>query len=65
MKDLKKISFQDKQLICIDCDATFIFNKGERFYYASKGLVEPKRCPRCRLRRKLTLVPHDPEVYND
>ncbi|MBI4188308.1 MAG: zinc-ribbon domain containing protein [Chloroflexi bacterium] len=56
MKDLRKVDFQDKQLTCTDCDATFTFTKGERFYYASKGLCEPKRCPNCRLRRKLTLV---------
>ena len=63
MINLQKANFQDKQLICVDCEATFIFSKGERYYYASKGLVEPKRCPECRLKRKLTLAPEG--VHHD
>jgi len=57
--NLRKANFQDKQLTCIDCEATFIFTKGERYYYASKGLAQPKRCPNCRLKRKLTLAPEE------
>lgn len=56
MINLRRANFQDKQLTCIDCETTFIFTKGERYYYASKGLVEPKRCPGCRLKRRRTLV---------
>jgi hypothetical protein len=55
--NLRKANFQDKQLTCIDCEATFVFTKGERYYFASKGLVEPKRCLDCRLKRKLSLAP--------
>jgi len=55
--NLRKANFQDRQLTCIDCEASFIFTKGERYYYGSKGLVEPKRCPECRLERKMTLAP--------
>ena len=58
MKDLRKANFQDKQLVCVDCGAGFTFTKGEQRFFASKpGLVEPKRCPECRRKRKLTLVP--------
>lgn len=58
MINLRKANFQDKQLTCVDCEATFLFTKGEQRYFASKpGLVEPKRCPECRLKRKLTLAP--------
>jgi len=54
----RKANFQDKELTCIECEATFIFTAGEQRYFASKpGLVEPKRCPECRLKRKLTLAP--------
>lgn len=60
MINLGKANFQDKQLTCIDCGATFIFTRGEQYYFASKpGLVEPKRCPECRLKRKLTLAPEE------
>lgn len=65
MIDLRKENFQDKQLACIDCEATFVFTKGEQYYYASKGLVKPKRCTECRLKRKLTLAPeglHDDQA---
>jgi len=60
MTELTRNDFEDKQLVCIDCEATFIFTKGEQFYYAGRGLTETKRCPACRLKRKLTLAP--PEV---
>ncbi|MBA7570369.1 hypothetical protein ES708_12118 [subsurface metagenome] len=63
MKDLRRATFQDKQKTCVDCGAPFIFTRGEQRYFASKpGLVEPKRCPDCRLKRKLTLMPE--EVQN-
>lgn len=58
MINLRKANFQDKQLTCVDCGASFTFTRGEQFFYASKGLVSPpKRCPECRLKRKLTLAP--------
>jgi len=55
--NLRKANFKDKHLTCIDCEATFVFTKREQYYYTSKGLVEPKRCPECRLKRELTLAP--------
>ena len=59
----RKANFQDKQLTCVDCEAVFIFTAGEQRYFASKpGLVEPKRCPECRLKRKLTLVKEECEL---
>jgi len=57
MINLRKANFLDKQLTCVDCGDTFTWTRGERYFYASKGLVEPKRCPECRLKRKLTLAP--------
>jgi len=57
MENLRKANFEDEQLICVDCGNTFIWTRGERYYYASKGLAPPKRCPQCRLKRKLTLLP--------
>mgnify|MGYP001200661816 CR=1 FL=1 len=57
MRDLKTADYQDIELTCVDCGATFTWTRGERYYYAGKGLSEPKRCPECRERRKLTLRP--------
>jgi len=47
---------KDKTLSCVDCGATFIFKVGEQRYFASKGLSTPKRCLKCRQRRRDTLV---------
>ena len=56
MFDLEKVNFQDKRLTCIDCGKDFTFTRGEQIYFAGKpGLIEPKRCPECRLKRKRLL----------
>ena len=55
--NLMAINFQDKELTCVDCGDTFTWTRGERYYYAAKGLSEPKRCSECRLKRKETLLP--------
>ena len=57
MTELTKPKFHDKTLICVDCGREFLFSTGEQLYYWSKGLIEPKHCPDCRLKRKITLVP--------
>jgi len=57
--NLKTANFQDKDLTCVDCGDTFTWTRGERYFYAGKGLSEPKHCPECRLKRKLTLVPEE------
>ncbi len=57
MIDLRKADFEDKRLTCVDCESTFVFTRGEQYYYAGRGLVEPKRCKACRQKRKFTLAP--------
>ena len=47
---------KNKTLRCVDCGMDFMFTVGEQVYFRSKGLSTPKRCPQCRLKRKLTLV---------
>ena len=61
-KNVKTINFRDLILECVDCSRDFTFTRGEQIYFASKGLSTPRRCPECRLKRKLTLAP---EVSND
>ena len=63
MINLRKANFKDKTLPCIDCEATFTFTRGEQYFFASKGLIEPKRCPKCREERKRTILPQ--EVRNE
>ncbi len=54
---MERKDFKDKELKCLDCGATFAFSSGEQFFFWSKGLSKPKRCPGCRGRRKATLMP--------
>ncbi len=45
--------FQDKNLICRDCGAEFVFTAGEQQFYAEKGFQnEPVRCKACRDSKK-------------
>jgi hypothetical protein len=59
LRNIKNHNFRDQILDCIECGRNFIFTKGEQQYFASKGLSTPKRCPECRLKRRLTLVKED------
>ena len=47
------MEFEDKQLQCSDCGASFVFSAEEQSYFQSKGYTnDPKRCPECRQTRK-------------
>lgn len=52
-----KINFEAERLTCCDCGQPFVFSAGEKVFFWSKGLSQPKRCPECRQKRKLILVP--------
>ncbi len=43
----------DKNLICRDCNAEFVFSESEQAFYKEKGFDnEPQRCPACRKAKK-------------
>ncbi len=43
----------DKNIVCKDCGATFVFTESEQEFYREKGFEnEPLRCPSCRSARK-------------
>ncbi len=45
--------YEDKVLICKDCNNEFVFTAGEQEFYAEKGFEnEPQRCKACRNARK-------------
>lgn len=48
--------FEDKAIVCKVCGQTFIFTAGEQLFYSDRNLDEPKRCPKCRHRRRDTLM---------
>jgi DNA-directed RNA polymerase subunit RPC12/RpoP len=56
MKDNQEASMT---ITCIDCGETFDFTHGEQAYFRSKQLSEPKRCPKCRRIRRLSIVPDE------
>jgi CxxC-x17-CxxC domain-containing protein len=47
------MEFQDKVLVCRECNKEFLFSAGEQAFYAEKGFQnEPTRCRNCRATRK-------------
>ena len=45
--------YQDKDLECVECGATFVFSASEQELFAERGYTnEPKRCPACREARR-------------
>lgn len=61
MQPNSEYNFRDITLTCCDCNRPFPFSAGEQVFFASKQLSQPKRCPSCRRKRRLSLVP-DREV---
>jgi DNA-directed RNA polymerase subunit RPC12/RpoP len=50
-------NLHDQSFPCIDCGKPFVFTAGEQQYFLDRELDLPKRCPRCRLARKLGIKP--------
>jgi len=47
------MSYEDKQITCVDCGADFVFSAGEQERFAQLGFTnEPKRCAPCRAAKK-------------
>lgn len=47
------MSYEDRELQCVECGATFTFTASEQEFFANKGFTnDPKRCHECRLARK-------------
>lgn len=45
--------YEDRNLTCQECGASFVFSADDQQYHAQKGYSnEPKRCPSCRQSRR-------------
>ncbi|WP_421021004.1 zinc-ribbon domain-containing protein, partial [Klebsiella pneumoniae] len=56
------MTFQEKILVCRDCQSNFVFTAGEQEFYAVKKLTnEPKRCPDCRMASRIKRDGGDPD----
>jgi len=40
------------EIVCSDCGSKFIFSVEEQQFFKEKGFENPKRCSRCRIRRR-------------
>lgn len=48
------MGFEDRTLICKDCNEEFVFTAGEQEYFAQNGLRnEPRHCKVCRQMSKM------------
>ncbi len=51
------MEYQDKKIKCVDCGYEFVFTSRDQEFYHEKGFTnEPKRCKRCRDKKKLEKV---------
>jgi CxxC-x17-CxxC domain-containing protein len=46
------MEYTDKTLRCAGCGNDFLWTAPEQFFYAGRGLREPKRCGECRARQR-------------
>ena len=51
-EEVTAIEYQDKELICIECQLPFTFRAKEQAFFAEQGFAAPKRCPVCRAERR-------------
>jgi CxxC-x17-CxxC domain-containing protein len=46
------MAFVDRNLICMDCGAEFVFTAGEQLFFQPRQFVnDPKRCKQCKAKR--------------
>lgn len=46
---IEETEFQDTEIVCIDCNANFIWSSGEQIFFRDKNLKNPpKRCRDCK-----------------
>jgi CxxC-x17-CxxC domain-containing protein len=46
------MSYEDKNLTCVECNQSFVYSADDQSFHAQKGYTEPKRCPSCRASRR-------------
>ena len=46
------MSFEDKNLTCVECNTTFVFSADDQSFHSQKGYTDPKRCTSCRAARR-------------
>ena len=58
------MSFQDRTIVCSDCNCPFTFTAAEQETYYQRGYANaPKRCPECRQARKANQAANNGNTY--
>jgi CxxC-x17-CxxC domain-containing protein len=45
--------YEDRKLICRDCQKEFVWSAGEQSFFETKGFGAPSRCTECRKKNKM------------
>lgn len=43
----------DQQIVCVDCQQSFVFSEREQEFFQEKGFSLPKRCKACRANKAM------------
>ena len=47
------MTFADRDVLCVDCGAQFVFSAGEQEFFQEKGFIhEPRHCKQCKGKRE-------------
>jgi CxxC-x17-CxxC domain-containing protein len=48
-RENEESEFDDKEILCVDCNTDFVWTVGEQIFFRDKGLKNPpKRCKHCK-----------------
>jgi len=47
---VEEVPLQDMTVTCKQCELTFVFTKGEQWFFQGKKMTQPARCAECRKR---------------
>lgn len=58
------MGFVDREVLCVDCGAMFVFSAGEQEFFRDKGFThEPKHCRLCKAKRASGRAGHRIETH--
>ena len=49
---LGREDMSDRKICCSDCGLEFNFSVKEQEFFEQKGFADPRRCPKCRIKRR-------------
>jgi len=46
------VGLPSKRIVCVGCGTPFVWASGDQLYYRDRGFDPPKRCEKCRAKKK-------------